>query len=53
MKYVVEEIFGEEVAGQMGDFWGLDGEGELRGAFKGCGREYSFHASIFYFIFLR
>jgi hypothetical protein len=49
MRYLVEKIFGEEVAGQMGDFWGLDGEGEVRGAFKGCGREFSFS---FQFLFL-
>ena len=39
MKYMVEEIFGPEVAEQMGDFWTLDKEGEVKGAFKPCGRK--------------
>jgi len=39
MKSQAEGLFGPEIAGQMGDFWGLDEEGELRGAFKRCGRK--------------
>jgi hypothetical protein len=39
MKYMVEEIFGPDVAEKMGDFWTLDKEGEIKGAFKPCGRE--------------
>ena len=35
---MVEEIFGPEIAEQMGDFWTLDKEGEIKGAFKPCGR---------------
>lgn len=38
MRYLVEEIFGSEIAEQMGDFWALDREGEIKGAFKSCGR---------------
>lgn len=38
MKGQVAEIFGPKIAEQMGDFWGLDKEGELKGAFKRCGR---------------
>ncbi|KAL5331434.1 hypothetical protein ACEPPN_000964 [Leptodophora sp. 'Broadleaf-Isolate-01'] len=34
MRYIVQEIFGDEVATSMGDYWGLDREGELNGAFK-------------------
>jgi hypothetical protein len=34
MKYLVKDIFGEEIAEQMGDFWGLDEEGEVKGAWK-------------------
>ena len=34
MKYMVKELFGEEIAEQMGDFWGLDEEGEIKGAWK-------------------
>lgn len=39
MKYMVEEIFGPEIAEQMGDFWTLDKEGEIKGASKPCGRK--------------
>jgi hypothetical protein len=39
MKNQVQEIFGVEIADQMGDFWGLDSEGELMGAYKPCGRK--------------
>jgi len=41
MRYLVQDIFGDEVAELMGDYWGLDREGELKGAFKPCGREFS------------
>jgi cation diffusion facilitator CzcD-associated flavoprotein CzcO len=34
MKYLVRDIFGEDIAEQMGDFWGLDEEGEIKGAWK-------------------
>lgn len=40
MRYLVNDLFGEEVADQMGDFFGLDAEGELKGAFKPCKREF-------------
>jgi hypothetical protein len=39
MKNQVKELFGVEIAGQMGDCWGLDSEGELRGAYKPTGRK--------------
>jgi hypothetical protein len=39
MRYLVRDIFGEEMAQQMGDFWGLDDEGEIKGAWKGTGRK--------------
>jgi hypothetical protein len=39
MKNQVKELFGVEVADQMGDCWGLDSEGEIRGAYKPCGRK--------------
>jgi hypothetical protein len=39
MRYMVEEIFGPEIAEKMGDFWTLDKEGEIKGAFKPCGRK--------------
>lgn len=34
MKSLVKKIFGEEIAEEMGDFWGLDEEGEVIGAWK-------------------
>ncbi|KAE9368341.1 putative flavin-containing monooxygenase [Stipitochalara longipes BDJ] len=37
MRYLVRDIFGEEIAKEMGDFWGLDKEGELNGIWKGTG----------------
>ncbi|KAH7319169.1 dimethylaniline monooxygenase (N-oxide forming) [Rhexocercosporidium sp. MPI-PUGE-AT-0058] len=37
MRYLVQEIFGDEVAESMGDYWGLDREGEVKGAFKPSG----------------
>lgn len=42
MRYLVQEIFGDEVANLMGDYWGVDNEGELKGAFRPCGRKLSF-----------
>lgn len=43
MRYLVQEIFGDEIAEQMGDYWGLDRYGEIKGAFKPTGREFSSH----------
>jgi hypothetical protein len=40
LRLLVAELFGHEIAGQLEDLWGLD-EGELKGAFKPCGRKYS------------
>lgn len=40
MRFLVDRIFGEEIGDQMGDYWGLNGEGEIRGAWKECGREF-------------
>lgn len=39
LKLQVSELFGPEVAASLDELWGLDEEGELRGAFKPCGRE--------------
>lgn len=39
MRTDVARIFGDEVASRADDFWGLDEEGELRGAFKRHGRK--------------
>lgn len=40
LRLLVTDIFGPDMAGQVGDFWGLDEEGELKGAFKPSGRKY-------------
>jgi hypothetical protein len=43
MRYLVRDIFGEEIAEEMGDFWGLDREGELNGVWKGTGRMFLYY----------
>ncbi len=40
MRNSVRDLFGEGVASQVEDFWGLDAEGEIKGAFKPSGRKY-------------
>ncbi|KPM39840.1 hypothetical protein AK830_g6729 [Neonectria ditissima] len=37
LRLVVQDLFGPSVASQVDDFWGLDDEGELKGAFKPSG----------------
>ena len=44
MRTNVAQIFGHEIAEQAGDFWGLDEEGELIGAFKATSR--TFHTLL-------
>lgn len=39
MRTNVAKFFGQGVADSVDDFWGLDDEAELKGAFKGTGRE--------------
>lgn len=39
MRESVRDYFGDSVAGRVEDFWGLDEEGELKGAYKPSGRE--------------
>ena len=41
LKQHVAQIFGNEVAADAGDFFGLDSEGEVRNAFKPTGREWN------------
>lgn len=36
----VVKVFGDELASNIHNYWGLDDEGELRGAFKPSGREF-------------
>ncbi|KAA8646787.1 hypothetical protein EYZ11_011409 [Aspergillus tanneri] len=38
MRTNVQELFGKEIAAQVDDFWTLDAEGELKGAFKPTGQ---------------
>ncbi|OAL23978.1 hypothetical protein AYO22_06002 [Fonsecaea multimorphosa] len=40
IRQTVYETLGDDVATQVEDFWGLNHEGELLGAFKPSGREY-------------
>lgn len=35
----VARLFGKKIADQTSDFWGLDEEGELLGAFRSSGRK--------------
>ena len=39
MKDTIREMLGSEVADRVEDFWGINEEGELKGAFKPSGRE--------------
>ncbi|KEF55398.1 uncharacterized protein A1O9_08148 [Exophiala aquamarina CBS 119918] len=41
MRTNVAKLFGQGVADSVDDFWGLDDEAELKGAFKATGRECS------------
>jgi hypothetical protein len=40
MRRQVDQLFGAEIGEQVGDYWTLDEEGELKGAFKPTGRKY-------------
>ena len=42
MRLMAKEIVGEAVGAKLEDWWGVDREGELRGAWKPIGREYIF-----------
>ena len=37
IKETARKIFGDEVVGQVGDVYGLDEEGELKGSFRPSG----------------
>lgn len=47
MRTSVAKIFGQAIADNVDDFWGLDDEAELKGAFKGTGRK------LFFFMVLQ
>lgn len=38
MRRVIRELFGDDVASHIEDFWGVDDEGEIKGAWKPSGR---------------
>jgi thioredoxin reductase len=38
MKVMMRDIFSDQVVAQLDDFWGLDDEGEIQGAFRPSGR---------------
>jgi hypothetical protein len=46
MRLAATRILGEEIGEQLEDFWCVDAEGELRGAWKPAGRMSSFSLSI-------
>lgn len=39
MREMAKAIVGEETAEQLDDYWGVDAEGEIRGAWKPIGRK--------------
>lgn len=39
MKVMIRDLFSDDVAAQLDDFWGLDEEGEIQGAFRPSGRK--------------
>lgn len=46
MRIQAEEMFGPDIAAQLEDFWGLDPEGEINGAFKPLPRKYRDSSSL-------
>lgn len=42
MRHTVAKILGREISDEVGDFWGLDSEGEIVGAYKPSGRTLDF-----------
>lgn len=46
LRTLVSSLFGPEVANQLDDYWGMDDEGELKGAFKQSGRKYLPYSSL-------
>lgn len=44
MRPLVSQIFSPSTADAMGDFWGIDSEGEIRGAFRPDGQKGMFYA---------
>jgi hypothetical protein len=40
MRDLVRNFFGDKVADKAGDCWGVDSEGEVKGAYKPTGRMY-------------
>jgi len=39
MKVMIRDLFSNDVAARLDDFWGLDDEGEIQGAFRPSGRK--------------
>jgi flavin-dependent dehydrogenase len=39
LRDIVRDVFGADVADKVEDYWGLNSEGELRGAYKPSGRK--------------
>lgn len=46
MREMVGAIVGPQIEDQLEDFWGLDSEGEIRGAFKHTGRKFADSLSL-------
>jgi hypothetical protein len=39
VKLLISDMLGDDVANRVEDYWGLDAEGELKGAFRPSGRK--------------
>jgi hypothetical protein len=46
LRELVSGYIGKSVADNVDDFWGVDGEGELRAAFKFPGRKFLFCTQV-------
>lgn len=46
MRQQVSQLFGSDIGDQVGDYWGLDEEGELKGVFKPTGRKFVLIISV-------
>jgi len=47
MKVMIRDLFSKDIAAQLDDFWGLDDEGEIQGAFRPSGRKCILRCSDF------
>jgi lysine/ornithine N-monooxygenase len=46
LEQTVKDLLGEEVSTQVEDYWGLDHQGEINGAFRPSKRKYANNESL-------